>query len=87
YGKHLNCPPHVPSPEDTRKQILCYEHAIVARFDAEPNREVPPSQVHHFLWDAIKAMYDTMFELERHAIPNRVLQSVHNGWALLCILQ
>ena len=67
YGKHLNCPPHVPSPDDTRKQILCYEHAIVARFDAEPNREVQPSHVHHFLWDAIKAMYDTMFELERHA--------------------
>nr|CBH36929.1 hypothetical protein BSM_04060 [uncultured archaeon] len=67
YGKHLNCPPHVPSPDDTRKLIRCYEHAIVVRFDAKPNREVQPSHVHHFLWDAIKAMYDTMFELERHA--------------------
>jgi predicted metal-binding protein len=47
---------------------MCYEHAIVARFDAKPNREVQPSYVHHFLWDAIKAMYDTMFELERHAL-------------------
>jgi len=67
YGKHLNCPPYVPSPEETRKLIRCYERAIVARFDAKPDLEVPPSHIHHFLWDAIKVFYDTMFEMERHA--------------------
>ncbi len=67
YGKHLNCPPHVPSPEETKKLIRCYKSAIVARFDAKPNPGVQPSHIHHFLWDAIKAFYDTMFEMERHA--------------------
>ncbi|MGB2841124.1 MAG: DUF2284 domain-containing protein [Halobacteriota archaeon] len=67
YGKHLNCPPYVPSPEETRKLIKCYERALVARFDAKPNPGVQPSHIHHFLWDAIKEFYDTMFELERYA--------------------
>ena len=53
FGKHLNCPPYVPSPEETRRLIMCYERAIVARFDAKPNKGVSPSHVHHFLWDAI----------------------------------
>lgn len=67
YGKHLNCPPYVPAVEETRELIQCYENAIVARFDAKPNPDVPPSHIHHFLWDAIKELYDTMFEFERHA--------------------
>ncbi len=67
YGMHLNCPPYVPPPEETRKLINCYERAILARFDAKPNPEVQPSHMHHFLWDAIKELYDTMFEMERDA--------------------
>ncbi|MHC1611539.1 MAG: DUF2284 domain-containing protein [Candidatus Methanospirareceae archaeon] len=67
YGKHLNCPPYVPSVEETRRLIQCYEKAIVARFEAKPNLEIHPSHIHHFLWDAIKELYDTMFEFERHA--------------------
>ena len=67
YGKHLGCPPYVPSPEETRKLIKCYEKAIVARLVAKPNLEVPPAHIHHFLWDAIKELHDTMFEFERHA--------------------
>lgn len=67
FGKHLNCPPHVPSPDETRNLIQCYERALVARFDAKPNLDVPPSHIHHFLWDAIKELYDSMVALERHA--------------------
>ena len=67
FGKHLNCPPYVPSPEETRRLIMCYERAIVARFDAKPNKGVLPSHIHHFLWDAIKELYDKMYELERYA--------------------
>ena len=33
----------------------------------QPNAEVPPAHIHHFLWDAILKMHDTMFELERRA--------------------
>jgi predicted metal-binding protein len=67
YGKHLNCPPYVPSPEETRRLIQCYDKAILARFEAIPNTDVPPYRIHHYLWDAIKELYDTMFEFERHA--------------------
>jgi predicted metal-binding protein len=67
YGKHLNCPPYVPSPEETKRLIQCYDKALLARFEAIPNANVPPYRIHHYLWDAIKVLYDTMFEFERHA--------------------
>ena len=67
YAKHLSCPPYVPSVAETRGLIQCYEKAIVARFDVKPNLDVPPSHIHHYLWDAIKELHDTVFKLERHA--------------------
>lgn len=68
YGKHLTCPPYTPTPEETRKLIKEYEKALIARFeDVQPDTEVPPAHIHHFLWDAILKMHDTMFKLERHA--------------------
>jgi len=68
YGKHLTCPPYTPTPEETRKLIKGYEKALIARFeDVQTNTEVPPAHIHHFLWNAILKMHDTMFELERHA--------------------
>jgi predicted metal-binding protein len=79
YGKHLNCPPYVPAVEETKRLIACYESAILARFDAHPNRDVPPSHIHHFLWDAIKELYDTMFEFERHAF----LSGYYKAFALV----
>jgi predicted metal-binding protein len=79
YGKHLNCPPFVPSIEETKRVIACYEKAIIARFDAQPNLDVPPAHIHHFLWDAIKELYDTMFALERHAF----LSGYYKAFALV----
>jgi predicted metal-binding protein len=67
YGRHLSCPPYVPSVEETKKLVQCYDKAIIARFDVKPNLDVPPSHIHHYLWDAIKELHDTMFDLERHA--------------------
>jgi len=81
YGKHLNCPPYVPPVEETRKLLRCYETAILARFEAKPNYEVPPERIHHFLWDAIKDMYDKMFEMERHAF----LSGYYKAFALYAL--
>ena len=67
-AKHLSCPPYTPAPEDTRKLIKGYEKALIVRFeDVKPNMDVPPRHLHHFLWDAIKMVSDTMYEMERHA--------------------
>ena len=67
YGKHMTCPPYTPRPEETRKLLSCYENALITRFeDVQPNEDVPPAHIHHFLWDAIFKMHNTMFELERH---------------------
>lgn len=70
YGKHLNCPPFVPSVEETRKLVKCYKKAIIARFEAEPNHSQPPERIHHFLMNTLRAFYDKMFELERTAYLN-----------------
>ena len=61
--------------------IECYETAILARFEAKPNYEVPPERIHHFLWDAIKNMYDKMFEMERHAF----LSGYYKAFALYAV--
>jgi len=67
YGKHLTCPPYTQTPEETREFIKGYEKALIARFeDVQPDTAVPPANIHHFLWNAILKMHDTMFELERH---------------------
>ncbi len=68
FGKHLTCPPYTPGPEETRKLLKCYEQALITRFNnVGPNLKVPPAHLHHYLWDAILTMHNTMFELERHA--------------------
>ncbi len=68
YAKHLTCPPYTPTPEETRKLIKGYKKAIIVRFkDVQPNLDIPSYHTHHFLWDAIKKISDTMFELERCA--------------------
>ncbi|MDI6886465.1 MAG: DUF2284 domain-containing protein [archaeon] len=84
YGKHLTCPPYTPGLEETRKLIRCYEKALIARFeDVQPNLKVPPEHIHHFLWDAILKMHDTMFGLERHAFLSGYYQAFAMG-ALPC---
>jgi predicted metal-binding protein len=67
YGKHLGCPPYTPAVEETRKLVQCYERAIVVRVEACPDPSVPPSSIHHHLWNSIKQLHDTIFALERQA--------------------
>jgi predicted metal-binding protein len=68
FGKHMTCPPHTPRPEDTRKLINCFEKALIVRFNnVQPNSKVSPAHIHHYLWDAILAIHNTMFEFEKCA--------------------
>ncbi len=39
YAKHLTCPPFAPSPEETRRMLAEYDHALLLRFDGVPGRE------------------------------------------------
>lgn len=67
YGRHLTCPPYTPTAEETRKNLMGYEKALIVCFeDVQPNLKVSPAHIHHFLWDAIVKTHDTMFALERH---------------------
>lgn len=36
YGTCANCPPHSPSPEETRRLVALYETAVVFRLDVPP---------------------------------------------------
>lgn len=67
YGKHLGCPPYSPTPEETRKVLEEYRIGVIARFEADPDREVSPRHLHHHLWDSINTVHETIFQLERCA--------------------
>jgi predicted metal-binding protein len=44
YGKHLCCPPFVPAPEDTRKLLAGYRHALLGRMKVPPARDAGRDQ-------------------------------------------
>ncbi|MGB4653562.1 DUF2284 domain-containing protein [Methanothrix sp.] len=67
YGKHLCCPPFAPSPEEMRRVVSEYQTAILARFQAEPGPGTDPEHIHHYLWDSIAHLHDTIYQLERRA--------------------
>jgi predicted metal-binding protein len=81
YGKHLTCPPHTPKPDETRKLLKNYEKAIITRFDAKPNAGISYIHIHHFLWEAILKIQDTMFELERRSF----LSGYYKAFALTAL--
>jgi predicted metal-binding protein len=39
YAKHLTCPPYAPTPEETRRTLSEFDHALLLRFDGVPGRE------------------------------------------------
>ncbi|GAB6265022.1 MAG: DUF2284 domain-containing protein [Methanothrix sp.] len=67
YGKHLCCPPFAPSPEEMRRVVSEYKTAILARFLAEPGPGTDPRHIHHYLWDSINNLHDTVYQLETRA--------------------
>ncbi|NVM02812.1 MAG: DUF2284 domain-containing protein [Candidatus Helarchaeota archaeon] len=77
YGNRLCCPPFVPSPEETKKLIAEYKHALLIGFKGEVSG--PILQNH-------KKMQKTMIKLEKKAFdlnyPKALVFST--GSCLLC---
>ncbi len=72
YGKHLSCPPYTPGPEETRRVLMGYRHAMLVRFDGDPAHPVIqpediPADFHGFYREMILWIWDTMWELEKTA--------------------
>ncbi len=67
YGKHLCCPPFSPAPEETRRMLSEYRHAVLARFEAKPDQKLLPKHPHHALWNSITRLHKTIYDLECRA--------------------
>lgn len=85
YGRHLCCPPFAPTPEETRRVISEYRHAVLARFPAMPKLDLLPKHTHHALWGSVTKMHKTIFELERRALLSGCYKAFGMG-ALPCTL-
>lgn len=72
YAKHLSCPPYSPSPEETRRMLAEYDHALLLRFDGVPGRENArpedvPEDFHPWYRDLILWVNRTVHLLEKTA--------------------
>jgi predicted metal-binding protein len=72
YGKHLSCPPYVPSPQQTRELLKEYKKAYIIHFRGIPGiKEIDPDKVpanwHAFIAPLILWIHDTLYELEQFA--------------------
>ena len=72
YAKHLSCPPYAPSPEETRRMLAEYDHALLLRFDGVPGREGAkaddvPDDFHPWYKDLILWVNRTVHMLDKTA--------------------
>ncbi len=72
YAKHLTCPPYAPSPQETRRMLAEYDHALLVRFVGVPGREDArpedvPDDFHPWYRDLILWVNRTMHLLEKTA--------------------
>ncbi|MCG7843964.1 MAG: DUF2284 domain-containing protein [Methanomassiliicoccales archaeon] len=72
YAKHLSCPPYAPTPEETRRMLAEYDHALLLRFDGVPGRqgarpEDVPEDFHPWYKELILWVNRTMHLLEKTA--------------------
>lgn len=72
YAKHLSCPPYAPTPEETRRMVREYSHAILFRFDGVPGVEISgpddiPEDFHPFYRELILWVNGTIHTLEKAA--------------------
>ncbi len=85
YGKHLCCPPFAPSPEEMRRVVSEYRTAILARFPAVAGPGNDPGHIHHYLWDSIAHLHDTVYQLESRAFLSGFYKAL-GFYALPCTL-
>ncbi|KAF5044465.1 hypothetical protein DSECCO2_491560 [anaerobic digester metagenome] len=72
YAKHLSCPPYAPSPEETRRMLAEYDHALLLRFDGVPGKEGArpedvPDDFHPWYRELILWVNRTVHMLEKTA--------------------
>ncbi len=72
YAKHLSCPPYAPTPNETRRLLSEYSHAMLLRFDGVPGRsearpEDVPEDFHPWYKDLILWVNITVHRLEKTA--------------------
>ncbi len=72
YAKHLSCPPYAPTPDETRRMLSEYEHALLLRFDGVPGREGAspedvPEDFHPWFKELIIWVNRTVHALEKTA--------------------
>jgi predicted metal-binding protein len=72
YAKHLSCPPYAPTPEETRRMLSEYDHALLLKFVGVPGREGArpedvPEDFHPWYRDLILMVNRTVHQLEKTA--------------------
>ena len=66
YGSSLCCPPHSPTPEETRRVLDCYRRALLVRCKAGPESENRTlSFVHSLLRPALEILLRELLNREQ----------------------
>ncbi|HXZ24010.1 MAG TPA: DUF2284 domain-containing protein [Methanomassiliicoccales archaeon] len=89
YGKHLSCPPYVPSPDETRRMLKEYRTGILLRFLGVPGmKTIEPDKIpedfHPMYKDLILWVHETTWKLEKTAFYDGFYKAVGFG-AYPCI--
>ncbi len=89
YGKHLSCPPYVPSPDETRRMLKEYRTGLLLRFLGVPGMktiepEKIPEDFHPMYKDLILWVHETTWKLEKTAFYDGFYKAVGFG-AYPCI--
>jgi predicted metal-binding protein len=69
YGKHFCCPPFVPDPEDTRKLLAGYRHALLVRMMVPPARDAGRDQARGRVHDHKTRLQRLVYEIAEKGLP------------------
>jgi predicted metal-binding protein len=68
YGTRYTCPPHSPSPEDTRKVLDEYSKAFLIKYEGFLGfDEYPPKNLEKAMTDLSLHVCKAAYDMERHA--------------------